>query len=360
MTKFKYAFLLSFLIFLAACVKDDDKKNDDKNNDEKTEVYIILNEGAYSGNNASLTEYNPETGDVTDKVFSTKNGFPLGDVGQSMTILNDSILWVVVNNSGKIEVMNANTYESITTIEGLVSPRNLLDFDGKTAYLSDLFSPTLTVIDLDNASVAGTISMSSSVESILKYGDNHIIAAAWMGNNKLFKIDVAAGEVVDSLEIAYEPNSMVYDAKGDLYVLCGGGYGGAPYRETPAIVRVNPANMSILGTYPFPSTDHYPSELVYNKKEDKLYFLVGTVGTDDNLGVYSMDILGTGVSATPFLAQGSGMFYTLTLDEEGDLWVTDAGDFSSPGLIHKVDSNGNIEETVNTGIVPRRILKYTK
>lgn len=358
MTKLKHVIFFLTLVLVASCVKDSNPDDNTNGTDNTGDRYIIMNEGAFSGNNASLSEYNPETGEVKHNMFKTKNNFPLGDVAQSMNIINDSLLWIVVNNSGKIEIVNANTYESVSTIEGLTSPRHLLNFNDSKAYVSDIVSPSLSVIDMNSLTVTGNIALPATVESLVKYGENHIIAAAWVGNNKLYKIDVNTEKVVDSLEIAYEPNSMAYDAKGNLWVLCGGGYFGAPYRESPRLIQVIPENMEIKATYPFPSENHYPSDLTYNSKNNALYFVVGTVATDSDLGVYQMSLGSDGISAQPFLAQGEKMFYTLNVDDEGDLWVTDPGDFSSPGTIYQVNSDGEILESIETGIVPTRIIKY--
>src|SRR5699024_8436798 len=152
------------------------------------------------------------------------------------------------------------------------------------------------------------------------------------------KIDLSSQSVTDSTELAYEPNSMVYDNNGYLWVLCGGGYAGAPFRENPILVKLNPGDMTIESTYPFHSTDSYPSELVYNASDNNLYFIMGTVGADEDLGIYRMRVGYTAVPTSPFVAEnGQHAFYKLSIDSEGVLWATDAGDFSSPGTVSKIN-----------------------
>ena len=66
--------------------------------------------------------------------FLKCNGRPLGDVPNSM-IINGYLAYIVVNNSGKIEVINRNSLESVATINGLISPRNMAVVNDNKAYV---------------------------------------------------------------------------------------------------------------------------------------------------------------------------------------------------------------------------------
>lgn len=85
-------------------------------------------------------------------VFKQANNKVLGDVLQSMSIINDK-LYLVVNNSGKVEVLDKRNFISISTIAGLRSPRYIEAVSSNKAYISDLYDKAITVIDLSNNSV---------------------------------------------------------------------------------------------------------------------------------------------------------------------------------------------------------------
>ncbi|NJK94136.1 MAG: hypothetical protein HC905_03645 [Bacteroidales bacterium] len=81
------------------------------------EGVFILNEGNYTYGNSSLSFYNTQSRQISNQVFFKTNGFPVGDVLQSMTLM-DSLAFLVVNNSGKVLVMNANTFKFKAIIQG--------------------------------------------------------------------------------------------------------------------------------------------------------------------------------------------------------------------------------------------------
>ena len=92
-------FLLSIIIILSGCSKDNP---DPTINGNYENGYFITNEGNFGSANGSIS-YVDEYGSATNDVFLSNNSFPLGDVVQSMSIINKNA-YIVVNNSSKIEV----------------------------------------------------------------------------------------------------------------------------------------------------------------------------------------------------------------------------------------------------------------
>ena len=93
---------------------------------------FIVNEGNYLYGNSSLSYYDSDTKEIVNEIFSVANGIPLGDVAYSMKIRNGKA-FIVVNNSGCIHVVDANTLQLEKTISGFSSPRHMLFIDDNRA-----------------------------------------------------------------------------------------------------------------------------------------------------------------------------------------------------------------------------------
>ena len=143
--------LLAFISLMSAsCMNDDSLRDFEKLNQNNTEEGVfIVNEGNFMYSNASLSYYNPKTKVTTNDVFYKTNALPLGDVAQSITI-NDSIAYVVLNNSGKIYIINTKTFKYTGKITGLTSPRFIHLINENKAYVSDLYAKSISIIDLQS------------------------------------------------------------------------------------------------------------------------------------------------------------------------------------------------------------------
>jgi hypothetical protein len=85
---------------------------------------IITNEGNFRDNNGSVS-YIPLTEDtVINNVFEIVNGRPLGDVVMSFASWKNKG-FNVANNSGKVEVVDMNTFQSAGVIE-VSYPRHII------------------------------------------------------------------------------------------------------------------------------------------------------------------------------------------------------------------------------------------
>ena len=68
---------------------------------------FILNEGNFKSGNGSLSFFSYDSSKLYNNTFLSINQRPLGDVPYSMNI-GGSRAYIVVNNSGKIEVVDRN------------------------------------------------------------------------------------------------------------------------------------------------------------------------------------------------------------------------------------------------------------
>jgi DNA-binding beta-propeller fold protein YncE len=301
---------------------------------------FILNEGNFRGGNGSLSFYSYDSLKIYNDLFYSVNGRPLGDVPNSMIIKEDKA-YIVVNNSGKIEVIDQSTLESKAIISRLVSPRNIAIVNNGKAYVSSLYSDSVSIIDLSNNSISGYINLRRSSEAIIVAG-NRAFISNWLGGKEIMVINTLNNQVVDSIEVGNEPESMVLDRNGTLWVLCNGGW----TRENFAkLVAINIATDQVQQEYVFPTKQASPSCLKIDSFGQTLYYL-------DN-GVRQMDINLGKLPPTVLIPQSGASFYKIALNPaNGDIFITDAVDYVQQGYLLRYKNDGTFVSKERADIIP--------
>ena len=115
--KFNYYIFNNYIMY-----KDT---NSPETNGIYNDGYFVTNEGNFNSGNGSIS-FVSNDGTVENNVFVTTNSFPLGDVVQSMSIIDENA-YIVVNNSSKIEVASIDSMISVGTIENISSPRYIIE-----------------------------------------------------------------------------------------------------------------------------------------------------------------------------------------------------------------------------------------
>lgn len=317
-------------------------------------VYIV-NEGNFMYGNSSLSFYDSENKRVYNQVFQARNGVPLGDVAHSMTIWKN-LGFVVVNNSGKIYVVDSRTCEFNGNISGLSSPRYVHFINDEKAYVTDLYSKKISIFNPQSFKVTGSIRVANSksefnqhaTEQMIQF-KNLVFTNCWSYDNKILVIDSNNDRLIDSIEVFKQPNSMVIDRYNKIWVLTDGGFDGSPYGYEPAgLIRIDAETREVERTFRF-SAGERPSDLCINPTGDSLYYL--------NRHVWKMAISEKRMPDQPFLESKNtglyGGFYSLAIDPENhDIYIGDAIDHRQNGIIHRFSMTGKLLDEFKVGISP--------
>jgi DNA-binding beta-propeller fold protein YncE len=301
---------------------------------------FLINEGNFTAGNGSLSFYSYDSLKIYNDLFEKVNGRPLGDVPNSIELKND-LAYIIVNNSGKIEVIKKSTLESVKTISGLISPRNIAFASSAKAYVTSMYSDSLVVIDLNSNTISGYINIRRSSESIVIAGDK-AFAANWVGGSEVMVINTTSDEVVDSITVGVEPESMVLDKNGILWVLCNGGWARENYAELDGL---NTSTDEVVKKIVFPSKQESPSCLKINGSGDTLYYLA--------TGVRRMSITASVLPSDSFIPESGHYFYKLGINPVStDIFVTDAVDYQQNGHLLYFSSEGTLVKSLDAGIIP--------
>lgn len=308
-------------------------------------VYV-LNQGEYGQGNASLTAYFPDSNYTENGLFKLANGRTLGDVGNDL-VMNGNNAYMVMNNSDKIEVMDASTALSVGTIyfpSGTSPYRMAIYSTGNVAYVSDLYTNSVSVVNLLTNFVisADTISVGANPYGIAVTSGQAFVANSGYGSgNTVSVIDAAARKVVKTVTVGEGPTEVEPDGLGHVWVVCAAqpGTDGSIYVIDAATDAVTD---SISIGKQIPSfTGH---TLAMDTQNGYAYLIADS-------SVVKLDLTKRTIVNNNLI---SGSFYSIAVDEAtGDVYLTDAKDYKTDGEVLIYSPGGQFtNRSFTTGINP--------
>ena len=335
--KFSTLILVLSLIALQACTADDAvgpvTENSNIELPSTTGVYV-LNEGNYAWGNGSLSFYNPTTQQVSNQLFNSVNNRPLGDVPQSAYVIGDK-LYMMINNSNKIEVVDKNTMESLSKIDGFVSPRYLLPVGENKAYVTDLYGDKISVLDLESNAIVSEIPLEGWTDELIL--SNEKVFVQNIDEKKIVVIDPVSDKVVQEYPFESSPIGVVEDQEGNVLTVI--------KNKFVRLVK-NDADYTVE-SHTLPNIDA-PSELRIDKANHCVYFI--------NNGVYKIDLTKSNYNAERVIEQKEALFYGMGIDpSSGEIYVTDAKDYVQIGSVLRYTKDGELIDEFEVGVIPQDI-----
>ena len=263
-------FLLFSVIFIicSRCVKLNPEDNSNNVSINGNGLVLIGNEGNFQYGNSSLSSYNKNSGETSSNIYQNINQNLLGDVLHSISHI-DHQLFLVVNNSGKIVVINDETFEYLSQIDNLLSPRKIIKVNNSKYYITDLYSNSIYVYNAYQ-NTTSEISVNGWCEDILM--QNGKVYVCNVANNQIYVIDSNDDTILDSISVGQSPVSIKEDIKGDLWVLS---QGSVSNNEDPSISIIETQTLQIIKNFNLESNLSYPSSMnLFNNENslDKDYF----------------------------------------------------------------------------------------
>lgn len=362
MKKISVLFSCMVLFFLFGCKPDEPIVPDDPVPAVTIGGMLVLNEGAFNYATSTLTYYNPEKDSVANYVFFNANGVPIGDVGQSLALIEDK-LYIVVNNSNYIYKVNANTFVCDTAkpyqISGFASPRYMLPIAPDKAYVSDIISTNLWIINPQTMTHTGKISMGKSTENMLRVG-NEVYVTNWskyyvegMENNTVQVVDINNDTRIANITVSTEPNCLVLDKNGYVWVMC---EGESMDPSVPSeLWKIDPATKNATMIRSF---DQKALNLAIDPTGTYLYFIYGGTWTEGgDIKRVSVD---DPTADDSFSISGAGkLFYKVFVNpDNGDIYVSDAKNYQMEGTVYRYSSEGTLLKSFDAGLIPGYMLFY--
>ncbi|WP_372917111.1 YncE family protein [Salegentibacter sp.] len=351
--RFFMAAVLSAVLF-ASCESDNEiNEIPEEELGNYSEGVFVLNEGNFGSGNSSVSYLDPDLEEIQNNIYAEENnGESPGDTGQSIGFYGD-YAFIVMNVSGKIQVVDRHTFENITTIEsGLDNPR-FIDFSNEKAFVTNWGDGTdpdddfVAVYDLGNFELEETIPVEEGPEKILTVNDKIYVAhkGGFGFNNTISVLDPNINIIEKTIEVGDVPNSMVSNGNS-LWVLSSGLPSYAENETAGKITEIDLTIQEVVQEFEFNEKEH-PGNL--NLDEQVLYYTL-----DDT--VYT---LGQGEESLPDSGitnfSDEGILYGFEV-AEGKIYASFVNyDFTGNGKLIIKDNTGNLIDEFDTGINPNGI-----
>ena len=310
---------------------------------------FISCEGNFMYGNASLSYYNPENKSIQNKLFYARNNAPLGDVAQSLTLFKNT-LFVVVNNSGKIYALDSETADFKGVISGLTSPRYIHLVTDSKAYISDLYSHHITIINPGTFEISGQIDLpeNRTSEQMVQVG-KYVFVSSWSYDEYLLVIDTETNKVIGEIEVPFQPKDIIVDKNQKIWILSQGAIDGINNEsQLPALTRVDPQTFTVEQIYRF-AEGSQPAGLEMNFAQDTLYFI--------NNGICKMGIKQKSLPDSSLIPAENKLFYSLGVNpENNEIYVSDAIDYTQNAFIYRYTQQGMLIDSFFVDINPSDFL----
>lgn len=334
---------LIFLFAFSGCKKD----NTDNPQGTYLKGVFIVNEGNTSVS-TSVSYFNTDSLKVYNDIFYTINQSPLGLFAQSVGSANNSY-YIMVGGSNKVEVVKNSDFKSVATITGFHNPRYFLPVNSQKAYVSQWgdngTNGTIAVIDLTTNTIKSTIAgVGKGTEKMLLLNNKvyAVNAGGYDNDSAVVVVDPSTDAITKSIYVGYNPNSIVADKNGLIWVLCSG-YTNLNNWSTikpGALIAIDPATNEVTKTFTLAEL-FSPTSLTINASKDQLVYLY-------NGAVYQQDITAATLTTT---AKINRWFYHIGIDPSSNiLYATDPGSFSSNGLLLRYNASFNKIDSCSVGV----------
>lgn len=351
MSLIKHVLPLAIFTTFLSC----DKSNDNPGSEGYSQGVYIVNEGAFQASNGSITYFDPFRNLLVNGIFEAANNRPLGDVVQSMFVVNDTSGYIVVNGSGKLEIVRLKDFKTIASPIPVFYPRYFMQISEDKGYLTaGSMQGWIYIINLQENDVTDSIQVGYGPETMLKLDDQVYVAnsGGWGLDSTVSVVNSLTDQVSRQIPVGKVPLDLALDAQNNLWVYSKG-YAQysweTPYdliSETDALLqKVDPETGNIIWQQAVGKAGDYtatPPKMAISDNGSRLFYL-----RPDGVHVLSTDA--PALSATPLI---SGTFYGIEINPDDNNIYLFESSFTGNGNMKIYDEMGNPVAQGTVGISP--------
>jgi DNA-binding beta-propeller fold protein YncE len=343
------------------------------NPDAEPAGMYVLNEGNMGSNKASLDFVDFRNGYYVRNLYAERNPTitkELGDVGNDIQIYGGK-LYAVINCSHKVEVMDAVTAKRITQID--IPNCRYIRFSRGNAYVSSYVGPVsidpnaqlgaVYRVDTTSLQVTGKVTVGYQPDELEVMGDYLYVAnsGGYRGgsgkagyDNTVSVVEMHDLKQVQKIPVGINLHRLRKDNYGKLWVSSRGDYKTVPSRLFVLDRKDrNAREMIVTDTLDIPCSNlciqgdslyFYSVEWNENKEENTVSYGIINVKTKELI-------------TNHFITDGTETDITIPYGirvnpVNGDIYITDAKNYVSSGVLYCYDRSGKRKWRVRTGDIP--------
>lgn len=363
------------LLLLSACRSDDEgitRHEEEPAGAAKDGSFYLLNEGNMGSNKCTLDYYDAASGTYLRNIYAEANPGvvqELGDQGNDLAVYGGR-LWAVVCGSGLVEVMDEETTRHLGQIS--IPGCRYIAFSGDYAYVSTYACEAsagaeagrgyVAKIDCRTLQVVATCTVGYQPEELAVSGGRLYVANSGgyrypNYDRTVSVIDLGTFTTVKEIDVAINLHRVEVDSRGDVWVSSRGDYYTVPSR----LYVIDPAADAVRD-----SVDVACSEMTLAGDSLYVYSTEWNYTTGEMTATYAIiDAASRRVVTRQFITDGTEREivtpYGLAVDPATHrVYMTDAGDYKSPGTLYCFTPGGEKVWSVRTGDIPSRIAFRTR
>lgn len=326
--------------------------------------FYMLNEGNMGSNKCTLDYFDYTTGYYRQNIYAEVNPSvvkELGDVGNDIEIYG-SKLYAVLNVSNKVEVMEAETAIRIGQIE-IPNCRYITFYQGK-AYVSSYAGPVgidpnaqigfIAEVDTASLQITRKVTVGYQPEEMAVSGGKLYVANSGgyrfpNYDRTVSVIDLQSFTETKKIDVAINLHRIKADKYGDLYVTSRGDY----YNKSSNVYIIDTHTDTVKDSLNIGASELYiDDDLLY------LYSVEWNWNTQSNkIGYGIINTKTEQVVSHNFITDGTDkeiqIPYGLAVNPETkEIYVTDAKNYVTPGVLYCFTPQGKKKWHVITGDIP--------
>lgn len=335
--------------------------------------FFLLNEGNMGSNKATLDYFDYASGNYTKNIYAERNPGvvkELGDVGNDLQIYGNK-LYAVINCSHFVEVMDVRTARHITQIS--IPNCRYITFDKGYAYVSSYAGPVeidpnarlgyVAKIDTATMQIVGTCTVGYQPEEmVITNGKLYVANSGGYRvpnyDRTVSVIDLERFEEIKKIDVAINLHRLELDRYGHIWVSSRGDFYETPSRtyvidsKSDQVVDefdlLPCSNMTLCGD----SLYMYSTEWNYPTQSNTINYAIVNV---QSRKVVTRNFITDGTDAQIVVPYGLAVN-----PQTREFFVTDAGNYVTPGMLYCFAPDGTLKWSVETGDIPAHFAFTTR